>query len=178
MMFKKWVLSIVSVWVALIATQFSGCASGGYKLTRKYSQWVNSNHIIIRVIVFLVTMPLYGILLLIDAVIFNTIDFWTGTVAKGTYEFNKGDKTYVVTHDIKDGLRNSLIKITNADKTQNTIEIRETATHEIEMYRDGQIQAKASSLNALPLITQYKEDGKTIASQDYIFTQFSKLAGK
>lgn len=172
-MLKNWILSLTAIFTGLISTQFSGCASGGYKWTRAYSQWVNSTHIVLRIVLYILTSVVYVVTLIVDAVIFNTMDFWNGTVSKGTYEFKEGDKTYVVTHDIQNGLRSSLIKIHQANKQINTFEIRETAQNEIELYKDGQLQAKGTDLNSLPQIVVFKNDGKSIDSKTYLFTQFS-----
>jgi len=172
-MLKNWILSLTAIFTGLIASQFSGCASGGYKWTRAYSQWVNSTHIVLRILIYLLTGVVYYVALIVDLVIFNTMDFWNGRISKGTYEFKEGDKTYVVTHDIQNGLRNSIIKIHQSNGQIKTLEIRETSQNEIELYQDGRLQAKGTDLNSLPQIVVYKADGKTIDSQTYLFTQFS-----
>jgi hypothetical protein len=175
---KKVLLILVSIWTALVASQFSGCASGGFKWTRTYARWVNSNHIVLRIVLYVLTSVVFAVTLLFDMVIFNTLDFWNGTVAKGTYEFKDGDKTYVVTHDIQNGLRSSFIKITDNHNSVQTVEIRENSNREIEFYQNGTLQAKGVNLSTLPKVVIYNLDGKTVASESFILDQFSKLALK
>ena len=72
----------------------AGCASGGFKLTRQYARWVNSQNIILRIVIYILTSVVFAVTMLIDFVIFNTLDFWNGTVAAGSYEFKDGDKLF------------------------------------------------------------------------------------
>src|SRR5688572_8030721 len=81
----------------------SGCASGGFKLTRQYARWVNSQNIILRIVLYILTFIVFAVTLLIDAVVFNTIDFWEGKVSEGTYDFKDGDKVYQVRHEFLPG---------------------------------------------------------------------------
>jgi Domain of unknown function (DUF3332) len=124
---------------SLVLAFTTGCASGGYKLTRQYSGWVNRNNVVIRVVLYILTLPVYAVTLLIDTVIFNTMDFWDGRVSQGTYKFEKDGQMYVVQHslDEKSGLRQSRIEIaSNTAKTQVVL-INETPAREIELRVDG-----------------------------------------
>ena len=68
--------------VALAAVIFSNGCYGPFYLTRKVHQWngeASQNKWIVEA-VFLVCawLPVYGIATLADAVIFNSVEFWTG----------------------------------------------------------------------------------------------------
>jgi hypothetical protein len=132
-------VGFAAIWSSLVLAFTTGCASGGYKLTRQYSGWVNQNNVIIRVIVFILTIPVYAITLIADMVVFNTMDFWDGRVSQGTYKFEKDGQMYVVQHsrDEKTGLRQSRIEIANNTAKPQTILISETPMHEIELRVDG-----------------------------------------
>ena len=89
---KLWVkplLCVTALSVAMLAT--AGCASGGFKLTREYARWVNSKNIILRIILYILTAVVFAVTMLIDLVVFNTMDFWNGTVSQGDYKF-KGEE--------------------------------------------------------------------------------------
>ena len=71
----------------------SGCASGGFQLTRSFAGWVNSQNVVLRVILYILTAVIFAVTLLIDLLINNTIDFWDGKVSAGTYNFSKDEET-------------------------------------------------------------------------------------
>ncbi len=75
---SKTLFYIGSFLACTIMAITAGCASGGFKLTRKYASWLNSNNIIIRIILYILTSVVFAVTILIDMVIFNTIDFWEG----------------------------------------------------------------------------------------------------
>lgn len=68
--------------VAMAAALFASGCYGPFYLTRRVHQWngeVSDNKWVVEV-VFLVCswLPVYGIATLADAVIFNSVEFWTG----------------------------------------------------------------------------------------------------
>lgn len=155
-------LGLTASWLLAFT---SGCASGGYKLTRQYARWLNSQNIILRIVLYILTSVVFAVTLLIDAVVFNTMDFWNGTVAAGTYHFNQDEKTYLVQHEFLSGtqLRKSTIKISdlNNEKLQEVI-LQETNNHKIQMIVDGKPYAEVDSLEALPSISYFDKDGQVI----------------
>ena len=161
-MFKKALCFVVALGCMAIST---GCASGGYKLTRKYSQFVNRQHIILRIVLYILTGVVYAVTLLIDAVVFNTIDFWEGRVSQGTYNFDKDGKLYAVTHEFQgeSKLRKSTIKITNTkdQKTQEII-LKELSTGEVEYYLDGQLKSKAESHKDFAIVSEFDQNGSVV----------------
>ena len=86
-------------------------------------------------------VPVYGLTLLGDVVIFNSIEFWTGTnpISK------EGAKVAGTTETVTDGLGNQ------AELTYNA---------------DGSISVLATSNGAEESYTLIKEDGKVIKIQD------------
>lgn len=161
---KNVILKVVIVALTLSSALFTtGCTSGGYKLTRQYSSWVNSQQVIIRVVLFLLTMPVYIVTLLIDLVVFNTVDFWEGRVSQGTYNFEKDGQQYFVKHEYqgKTKLRKTTIRTMSLVKQKvKEIVLLETQAGEIELYMDGKLRQKAESLSEFPIITKYDQDGQ------------------
>lgn len=164
---KKTTLTLTAIWSAFLVCTTSGCASGGYKLTRKYSSWVNKNNIVLRVVLYLLTGIVYAVTMLIDMVIFNTMDFWNGRVSQGNYQFNKEDRTYFVRHSIDQdsGLRQSRIEVSKDNHTIQTVVLRETASLEVELLVDGVLRGKATDLKSLPLLSLYDQKGVRTSQQ-------------
>ncbi|HWU42875.1 MAG TPA: DUF3332 family protein [Bdellovibrio sp.] len=143
----------------------TGCASGGFKLTREYAQWVNSKTLILRIVLYLLTFVVFAVTLLIDMVIFNTMDFWDGKVSQGTYEFKDGNKTFYVKHEFlpETGLKQSTIDVKDeqARLLQNVV-LKETPNHEVELYVDGQLRSRVRDIHSLPVANIYNEKGQLV----------------
>lgn len=151
----------------------TGCASGGFKLTRKYAQFVNSKNIIIRVVLYILTSFVFAITLLIDAVIFNTMDFWEGRVSANTYNFKKDGKEYKVTHSYKGDqkLRNTHIEILSKNNSEKKIiEISEIDNNRIQILEDGVLKGEVKDINSLPMITRF-EDGEATSTSPVVFSK-------
>lgn len=146
----------------------TGCVSGGFKLTREYARWVNSKNIIIRIVLYLLTGIVFAVTLLIDMVLFNTIDFWEGKVSAGDYQFKDQDKTYVVKHEFLNGTdrKQSTIHIYNQENAllQKVVLTQNTAG-EIELYVDGKLKTRVSDIDSLPVASYFNDEGK-IVKQD------------
>ena len=112
-MISKLLFYLSSLSASAIMALTTGCASGGFKLTRQYAGFVNRQPTILRIIIYLLTGIVFAVTMLIDMVIFNTIDFWEGRVSAGSYEFKKGDKTFHVRHEFMPGtiLKRSTIRV-------------------------------------------------------------------
>jgi hypothetical protein len=147
----------------------TGCASGGFKLTREYARWVNSKQIILRIVLYIFTFIVFTVTLLIDMVLFNTMDFWEGKVSAGDYQFKDKDKTYLVKHEFINGTdrKQSTIHIVDADKKLlQTVLLTETVSGEIEMYIDGKLKTRVSDISTVPVAKIYNADG-TLERQDF-----------
>ncbi len=162
---SKTLFYIGSFLACTIMAITAGCASGGFKLTRKYASWVNSNNIIIRIVLYILTSVVFAVTMLIDMVIFNTIDFWEGKVSGGKYEFKDGEKLYQVHHEIQPGtgLKKSTIKVLNPDQTviQHVV-LNETTTGLIEMTVDGKLRSRVQNITSIPVATMFDESGKVM----------------
>lgn len=170
---KKHLFNPFYYFMALLACSTmaltSGCASGGFKLTRQYAGWVNSQNIILRIILYILTMVVFGVTLLIDAVVFNTMDFWEGRVSQGNFNFKEGDKTYQVLHEtIPDSqLRRSTIQIFGSDNRQiQLVVLQETPKNEIELYVDGVLRTKVANISAIPVASLFDAKGKLVEQKD------------
>lgn len=162
--FTKNTILFAALSSTLLMSFVTGCASGGYKLTREYSGWVNKQNVIVRVILYILTLPVYGVTLIVDAVIFNTLDFWDGRVSQGAYQFNKGGQNYFVQHakDAETGLKRSRIEINKQSSHKQIIVLQETPTHEVELFVDGILRGKSSQLSNETLFSLYNSEGKKI----------------
>lgn len=161
-----------------VAGLTSGCVSGGYKLTRQYATFVNGQQVIVRVLLYIFTLFIFGITLIVDDIIFNTMDFWKGTVSENTYKFNKDDKTYVVQHEFVGPalLKRSTIKTFDSHMKQlQEVVLNETANHQIEFYVDGKLRVRADSLDALPMISVFDAKGQLEQTQ-FMFTPAQVVA--
>jgi len=150
----------------------TGCASGGYKLTRQYSGWVNSQNIIIRIILYLLTGIIYGITLLADWVIFNTIDFWEGRISDGRFDYREGDRTYHVHHETlsESKLKRSTIEIFNSkNQLIQTVVMSQTAQGEIETRIDGKVRSRIRDLSGIPIATHFDIAGMQIEEKTILF---------
>lgn len=151
----------------------TGCASGGYKLTRTYARWVNKQNVILRIIIYLLTSIVFAVTFLIDSVVFNTMDFWQGTVSGGNFDFQDGDRNYHASHEVMPGtqLKRSTITVTDKDKKLlQTVVLKETLTGEIELYVDGNLRTKVRDIASLPIATYYDASGKMLDEKALFFT--------
>lgn len=143
----KSLLILTAAWSALLTT--AGCASGGYKLTRQYAGFVNRQPLILRIVLYILTSIVFAATLLIDSVIFNTMDFWEGRVSQGTFEFQKDGKSYVAQHSYLPGtrLRQSHIQVfqTGGKMIQDVV-LRETTDHAVEVFVDGRLIERVTEL--------------------------------
>lgn len=146
----------------------TGCVSGGFKLTREYARWVNSKNIIIRIVLYILTGIVFAVTLLIDMVLFNTMDFWEGKVSAGDYQFKDQDKTYVVKHEFIQGSdrKQSTINIFgDKENLLQTVVLTETVEGNIELYVDGKLKTRVSDIHTLPVASFFNNEGK-IVKQD------------
>lgn len=175
---KKSLLVYTALSVAILFS--AGCASGGFKLTRQYARWVNSQNIILRIIIYILTGIVFAVTLLIDMVVFNTMDFWNGTVSQGDYNFKGEDKVYHVKHEILPGtlLKRSTINVfTHDEKTKiQKVVLNETPTGEIEMFVDDKIRARVKNISSLPVVSVYNKAGQFLENQILRFDDAKAIA--
>ena len=145
----------------------SGCASGGFKLTRKYAGFVNKQNIILRIVLYILTGVVFAVTLLIDMVVFNTMDFWDGRVSQGTYHFQKEGMQYAVHHRyVEGGLRESHIEVLDAHKKKvQDVLLKELPDSQIEIYINGHLRARVSDISSLPQVSVFDSRGQLKSTQ-------------
>lgn len=158
----------MSMLAAVVMALTSGCASGGYKLTRQYARWVNSQMIIIRIVLYILTVVVFAVTMVIDLVVFNTVDFWQGKVSQGVFEFEKDGKVYVAQHELQPGtlLKKSTITIFEGakldQKVVQVVMLQETTEHHIEMWVDGKLRTVVSDISSLPTAKIFSPTGQLL----------------
>ncbi len=143
----------------------SGCVSGGFKLTRDYAGWVNKQDVVIRILLYILTLVVFVVTILIDVVINNTEDFWDGRVSQGIYNFYRDGKTYQAHHEVLPGskLRRSTIEVRDSNKKMLQIVVfRETSAGEVELYVDGQLRTRVKNISKLLVVSTFDKSGKKI----------------
>jgi hypothetical protein len=148
----------------------TGCASGGFSLTRKYAGFVNSQNIILRIILYILTSVVFVVTMLIDLVVFNTLDFWDGKVSQGTYNFKDKNNLYVVNHEFlpTTHLRQSTIVIkSDSNKIIQEIILTETKSKEIEMRVDGVLRARVKDISSLAIAYTFDKSGKILSEKTF-----------
>ncbi len=161
---------------SVVISLTTGCASGGFKLTRQYATFVNSQNIVIRILLYIFTSIVFAATLLIDMVINNTMDFWSGRVSSGTYNFKSGDKTYTAKHEILEtNLKRSTIETHDLQgHLLETVRIEETKTKNIEVYVNDVLRTRVSNINEVPVATTFDKNG--FMSQANILVSSERLA--
>ncbi|HVK62105.1 MAG TPA: hypothetical protein VM432_11160 [Bdellovibrionales bacterium] len=146
----------------------TGCVSGGFKLTRQYAGFVNRQHIVLRVVLYILTSVVFVATLLIDAIVYNTMDFWEGRVSQGTYEFSEDGKLYQARHEIspETSLKRSVIHVLGKDRAVlQTVVLQETPNHEIEVSIDGKVRTRVKNLESIPVATIFDDKGKIVKTE-------------
>ncbi len=100
---KKSKLSLLVAVAVTCSIMFSSCL-GSFSLTNKLYSWNKSvGDKWVNELVFLVcyVVPVYGVAVWIDAVILNSVEFWTGSnpVAANTQEFDTENGKVIVQSD-------------------------------------------------------------------------------
>lgn len=169
----------VMIFAALVAAMASGCASGGFKLTRKYASFVNKQNLIIRIVLYILTSIVFAVTLLIDSVIFNTMDFWEGKVSQGTFNFEKDGMKYAAHHSLDgSGLKNSRIEVFSSENAKlQEVVLKETVSSNIEVYVDGKLRGQVSDISAVPQLTVFNRSGQ-IKTQQPLWSNVEWLAMK
>ncbi len=158
--------ALAMITLAFFSAIATGCASGGYKLTRQYAGFVNKQNILVRILLYIFTSIVFGITMLVDLVVFNTMDFWNGKVSKGNYNFEKDGKMFAVNHMITpEGRRKSHIVVSDGNhQVLQDVVLSETEKKDIEIFVDGKLTGRVSDISSIPVATIYSPTGKAIES--------------
>lgn len=162
---------VLVAMLALVTAFTTACASGGFRLTRRYAGFVNRQNVVLRVILYVLTLPIFWVTLLIDEVINNTVDFWEGRVAQGTFRFSEGGRIFVARHDIDEaGLKSSHIEVFGADNIKiQDVRLAQVSNSQIEVYVDGVLKHRVSDIHALPQLTTF--NGRTQSTRSLSFDE-------
>ncbi len=162
---------LISFTACALMAITSGCASGGFKLTRQYAGFVNKQILIIRIVLYILTGVVFAVTLLVDAVIFNTMDFWEGRVSQGTYEFTKDGKEFHVKHEVIQGdFKRSTIQVFEKSKVlAQTVVLQETPGGEVEMFVDGKLRSRVSDISSFPVASIFDSNGRLVKEDFVLF---------
>jgi len=166
-MLRKPVTILLLPFFFMASVAITGCASGGFHWTRKWAGFVNSQHIIIRILLYIFLGIVFTVTLLLDLVIFNTMDFWEGKVSDGSHTFKDGTTLYAVQHwhsGAEGRLRNTRIEVTDASsgRVSRTILITEVSENRIQLFENGKLLAEADDILTLPMVTKFDAQGNRI----------------
>ncbi|MCL2414544.1 MAG: DUF3332 domain-containing protein [Bacteroidales bacterium] len=161
------------VAIALAGSIFFQSCIGSFRLTNTYWEWNNRATdipILNAVIFFVIGGPVTGITLFVDAVILNTIEFWTGSnpMAYNTKEVinENGERLLVETtprgHKITNLETNEVVSfLFNADENSWALEtedgVQPLFTHidaeNVKMYNGVEVQLSEAGLQAFKAVT-------------------------
>ncbi|MEW6055997.1 MAG: DUF3332 family protein [Bdellovibrionota bacterium] len=152
--------------LGLFGLSFSGCAGGNFNLVRSVAKWNLRMSLLPRVIVYLafIIIPVYPIALLLDAILFNTIEFWTGkpVLTAKNQKFEKDGVTVEIAHFL-DPLRRTVITSTMKDGSRSLTELRETEGKSIEIYVDQIKRGEVQNIDqAIATVLTFKDDGLSL----------------
>jgi len=167
--FKLLLTTLLATSITLVTT---ACASGGFKLTREYARFVNRQTLILRIVIYIFTSIVFAVTMLIDMVVFNTMDFWQGRVAAGSYNFNQDGKSFHVKHEVLplNSRKRSTIEVRDADqKLLQVVTLEENAQGEIDLSVDGQLRTRVRDVNSLPVAAFYDAQGILTAEKTVLF---------
>lgn len=153
----------------VIAGAFAVAASGCYgpfALTKKVyningqvgSRWANEGVFLVFAI-----LPVYGISILGDAIIFNSIQFWTGNNPIASKSLENGNQRVVMTYNAQ--TKRLRIDTFEKDRPAGTVIIQAGANGDMTATtQDGQVLS--SKANADGTITISRADGKILGNYD------------
>jgi Domain of unknown function (DUF3332) len=130
-------------------TQLSGCAAGGFGLTKSLGKWNGRFSIVPRVLIYLglFIVQVYTLTLLFDFLLNNTIEFWSGTPLVAQNQTFEKDGQRVVVQNTRDPLRKTVITVYDkAGAIQTVNELRETPTGTVEIYVNSEKKAELGSI--------------------------------
>ena len=158
--------------IALAGLLFVNGCYGPFLLTKKVHAWngqVSDNKWVVEA-VFLVCawLPVYGIATLADAVLFNSIEFWTGnnpisSADAGTRRIVRGDTEMVLSRAGDD----MVVQQFQAGTPGPTLRLHRTADGTIAMNQDGAVLFSAQTM----------ADGSVLV-QDGAGKQIAKYTGE
>ncbi|MBL8994902.1 MAG: DUF3332 family protein [Spirochaetia bacterium] len=150
--------------LALAGTMtLQSCLSGGWKITRMVAKWNNGFAVFPRILIYIAffLLQVYTITSLIDGIVFNTIDFWNGTISAMNYKYQKDGMDVAVVHS-RFPLRRSVITTSKGDVVKSVVEVNELENGKIALVINGVLRGEFKNIQDVdPTLVLYKEDSKT-----------------
>lgn len=153
------------------SASFSGCVAGNYGFTRSVSKFNLKMSLVPRVLVYIafIIIPVYGIAILLDLLINNTIEFWSGKAVHTAqnHTFEKDGLRIEVAHSL-DPLRRSEFKSYNAKgELISTTELVEQESGAIAVIVNGESRGEVKMIDKhlIELLTFNQEPGLGLTVQ-------------
>jgi hypothetical protein len=172
--------------MACIAVLLSGCY-GPFNLTQRLHRWNGqtggrwTNELVFLVFVY---VPVYGIAMLADGLVFNSVEFWTGdnpvdpphAAGPATKTIAQGDQTVVLERQDVAGGRQMTIQVREGDAVVSQHSLEATLDGPtVVKNADGEVLGSAETLADGSLVLR-NADGQE--QQRYSARQIDRLAKK
>lgn len=156
----------IGLIIAICNFALFGCAAGNFGFVRSVAKWNLKFSILPRVLIYIafVIIPVYPIAVLLDVIIGNTIEFWTGSaiIHAGTKTFRKDGNEVRITHSLSP-LRKTVIESTDRNGHKDVTEIVENADHSIHVLVNGVKRGEIKDIEKdLSTLLTYASDGLTL----------------
>jgi len=148
---------VALVLVVSVGVVFSAGCFGKFQLTRKVydiNKSVEDKYLRSAVTWLLVIIPVYGLAGLLDFILFNVIEFWSGEnpIVSGpqTRVYAKGDDRAVMTIDREDGATVATVAQYRAGSLVSTLRIRDDGAGSVtaDLVEDGNVVRTTKALQA------------------------------
>ena len=178
---KKRYLSVALI-VALAGSMLSTSCIGSFALTNKVLAWNKSigNKFVNEVVFFAFwVLPVYEITALADAIVLNSIEFWSGDnpMAKGTKVIEGQDGRYLVDCDgkgytIKSEIDGSIVRLDFDQEEQTWSATANGETHAILTFIDDS-HVKVPSTNGTFEVVELTQEGVWAYQGNITSSQFA-----
>ena len=173
--------AMVFILMMAVTTFSSGCAAGNFGFTRGVAKWNLKMALLPRILVYIlfVIIPVYGVALLLDLILNNTIEFWTGSalLTAQNKTFYKDGLRVDVVHSA-DPLRKTVMTVYDKmGKVSSVVELRENSHQAIELYVDNVKKAEVTNIkDGMIQLLHYQESlGQAVTKQTFALQQFDGL---
>lgn len=147
----RWIRTL-SVFLTLwmVGASSSGCATGGYRFTVTYSRWLHAQPLLLRVVLYILIGWVAFVTALIDVLVNNVIDFWSGKVTTASLDQKFEKNGYMIAaHHERSPLRKSVFDISpidpNSKEGKHQVVFQEKQDGSIEVLQDGKLMMSAGS---------------------------------
>ena len=182
---KSKIVRALALLLAVIipSTFMNGCAAGNYGFTRSVAKWNLRMSVIPRVLIYIVfiIVPVYGVAVLLDLILNNTIEFWSGkAVVNAKNESFERDGYRVYVAHTRDPLRKSEFQsYDQSGKLQGTLLLSEESSGSISVFVNGVKRGQVKEIDGsiIELITLGVNGSEISAKQEFDALSFGALEG-